>query len=137
MVKAQFKILSWHVPGGAEKNHEKIHWGNLVSRLTSEPRTCWIRCRSDQLLGRRRSVLLHEVKSLLISEHSVGYSPFMETDGSLPQSQVYRSCINQPLLPQLLTIYLFTSHTRFGFMKPSSVAIHYILGSIHTKSNVS
>jgi hypothetical protein len=25
MVKAQFKILSWHVPGGAEKNHEKIH----------------------------------------------------------------------------------------------------------------
>jgi hypothetical protein len=36
---AQFKVLSWYVPGVAEENHDKPYSGHLVSRLIFVPGT--------------------------------------------------------------------------------------------------
>jgi hypothetical protein len=43
---SNFKVLSWHSPGGTEKNHEKPQSGEPVSGPRFEPRTSKIRSRS-------------------------------------------------------------------------------------------
>jgi hypothetical protein len=70
-VEAQFKILSWHLPGGTEESHEKPQSGKPISGSTFEPRTSRIRSRSDNHSS-RYSVLLHEAQSFLRSEQSLG-----------------------------------------------------------------